>query len=261
MNDTCSFTAKSNGTHGEQVYIWAHHNGKLNETKPTEMFKIRACTIDNLVPDLSFTEYKLQGVHPVLQFKKWKYADSECQANHGEKIKYGISDSATQRTTLKNFNEFAVCHDGNANCSYPVTNLEGLEKEQNLFICAYFDGIISRDHAKCGHMFTTYRCGIDMTTPTINFESVVISPGENFINFTKWQFNTQRCQTQHGEKLRYAISSVRNDTVAVNCIDQYATCTGVECRFKVDETCVSTHAEVNVVACFDGAINGTVCNE
>jgi hypothetical protein len=54
INDTCSFTAHTNGTHGEKVYIWAHHNGKLNETKPTEMFKIRACTIANVIPGVPF---------------------------------------------------------------------------------------------------------------------------------------------------------------------------------------------------------------
>lgn len=142
-----------------------------------------------------------------------------------------------------------------------MTKLEGLQNEQNLVICAYFDGIISNDHKKCGNMFTSYRCGIDMTTPTINFESVVISPGENFIDFTKWTFSTQRCQAEHGDKLRYAISSLMNETKNVNCIDQFATCTAGNCRFKVDETCVQTHADVNVVACFDGIENGTICTE
>lgn len=77
-NDTCSFTAQTNGTHGEKVYIWAHHNGKLDETKATEMVKIKACTIDNIVPDISFNEIKFEGTHPKLSFKKWKFADPEC---------------------------------------------------------------------------------------------------------------------------------------------------------------------------------------
>jgi hypothetical protein len=55
------------------VYIWAFHDGNKNESKATEMFKLKACTIDNVIPDISFTEYPLDGASPSLKFNKFKF--------------------------------------------------------------------------------------------------------------------------------------------------------------------------------------------
>lgn len=129
FNDTCSFTASSNGTHGEKVYIWAFHNAHFNESKATEVFQISACNIHNLVPGVPFREYKLMGKVPILSFKKWKFVDPTCQAKHGDKIKYAITSSQTGRTQLENFEEFSICHEGQANCTFPVTKIAGLEVE------------------------------------------------------------------------------------------------------------------------------------
>lgn len=205
-NETCSFDAKTNGTHGEKLYIFAHHNGHLNETKPTEMFKMRACSIENVIPGVPFTDYKLMGKHPILSFSKWKFVDSTCQQHHGEKLKYAITNSQTQRAQLENFNEFSICHEGDANCTFPATKIDGLEVEQNLFIRAYYDGIIDFVHSKTSSLFTTYRCGIDLIKSSVNFESAVISPEEKYIQFPHWTFTTARCQNDHGKKVKYAIS-------------------------------------------------------
>ena len=188
--------------------------------------------------------------------------DATCQQFHGDQLKYAITDSLTQRASseaLNNFEEFSICHDGQANCTFPATKIDGLEVEKNLFIRAYFDGIIDVEHSKLSTLFTTYRCGIDLIKSSITFESAVISPEEHYITFSHWTYTTTRCQAEHGHKTKYAISSERNSTKALECVAHFAECTTAECKFKAEE-CVKSQ-EANIVACFDGLNSDTVCTE
>ena len=109
-------------------------------------------------------------------------------------------------------------------------------------------------------MFTTYRCGIDLIRSSVNFDYVYVSSSEKEISFAKWTFSTERCQADHGNKTKYAISSVRNDTKKIDCVTQYATCTSAGCKFTVDASCVKSQ-DANIVACFDGLDSGTTCIE
>jgi hypothetical protein len=112
-NNTCSFAATGNGTNGKKVYIHVLHDGKPAESKSSEMFKLKACTIANVVPEISFTEYNipydLNGTTPKIKFNKWKFEDADCQAAHGDKLKYAISNTTAKRTVVPYFDEFASC--------------------------------------------------------------------------------------------------------------------------------------------------------
>ena len=142
-----------------------------------------------------------------------------------------------------------------------MTKIEGLEVEKELFIRAYFDGIMDKIHSRRSTMFTTYRCGIDMVKSSINFESVVVSAEEKLIAFNHWTFITARCQADHGTKLKYKISQSTNATQAIDCVTQVAECTTAACKFTVDPSCVKNGQDANVIACFDGKNSDTVCTE
>ena len=118
----------------------------------------------------------------------------------------------------------------------PVTSIEKIPSEENLFIWAYFDGIIESDHGKPSKSFLVFRCDISMVKSSIDFEQVFIAPDDPTIEFTKWTFPTKRCQDLHGENLKYAISSKSDARSKISHVDEYATCTNKTCKFKVDET-------------------------
>lgn len=82
---------------------------------------------------------------------------------------------------------------------------------------------------------------------------------EKFIEFSKWTFTTERCQRDHGDKLKYFITTTRNSTSGVNCVNNFAECTTAGCKFKTDE-CVRSQ-DANIVACFDGLNDGQKCVE
>ena len=88
------------------------------------MFKLKTCTIANVVPNLSFTEYALNGASPSIKFNKWKFDDADCQAHHGEKLKYAISNTTIDRTKLDYFNEFANCPANRTECEITVSHPE-----------------------------------------------------------------------------------------------------------------------------------------
>jgi hypothetical protein len=52
----------------------------------------------------------------------------------------------------------------------PVTSIEKIPSEENLFIWAYFDGIIEKDHGKSSKSFLVFRCDISMAKSSIDFE-------------------------------------------------------------------------------------------
>lgn len=216
------------------MYIWALHDGNKNESKATEVFKLKACTIDNLIPDIPFKEYALDGSSPTLKFNKFKFADSDCQTAHGDKLKYAISNTTNTRTKVDYFDEFASCKSNVTECTAPVTTIGKIPSEENLFIWAYFDGIIEQNHGKPSKSFMVYRCDISMVKSSIDFEQTFIAPDDPTITFTKWKFPAKRCQDLHGENLKYAISSKNDTRLKITHIDEFAKCTNQTCIFKVD---------------------------
>jgi hypothetical protein len=89
-----------------------------------------------------------------IPFERWTFNTTRCQAQHGHKLKYGISTNNTYRSPIHGIELFAECP--NNTCYFNVED-SGI-KGQQAYIWAYFDGLVSLAKGKVSDPFDILRC-------------------------------------------------------------------------------------------------------
>lgn len=115
----------------------------------------------------------------------------ECESAHGNKLKYQLSLSDTNITDVPWAEQWASCD--TYECHFQVTNMSNFT-DQKVYIWAHFDGRRALTYAKPSSAVIVYRCTIEQTTSSIDFEATYLTPKEMYVEFQKWQFDTDRCQ-------------------------------------------------------------------
>jgi hypothetical protein len=191
---------------GAKAYLWAWYDGWVGDVSKAKVagpFKILFCSIEGAMETQPLLEYSLTDTNKIV-FKKWRYNTPECESAHGSKLKYQLSRSGTNITDVPWAEQWASCD--TYECHFQVTNMTNFTDDK-LHIWAHFDGKRSLAYAKPSGVFDVYRCTIAQAISSIDFEAAYLTPKEMFVSFQKWKFDSERCDRQHGDKLKYAISS------------------------------------------------------